>query len=192
MTQTKGLLRRVRYTRAAAQGMVVGLFVLGLACSKPAPQDSLAKEQPAQRSYLTPRYLDGAIDKLLEPLPKPVRLLSLTALHGVVVLQVQDFKDRREVVEYRVVDGGVSGPVAVELRGPGKLSDNLFRADAVDPHVASKVLTQVRAEFSEEVRKLVLTRNLPASMDIQFRVFLKTPAGDRIVTADKNGRLLGP
>jgi len=29
-------------------------------------------------------------------------------------------------------------------------------------------------------------------MDIQFRVFLKTATGDRVVVADKGGRLLGP
>lgn len=141
---------------------------------------------------LTPRYLGEAIDKLLTPLPKPVRVLSLTALNRVVVLQTRDPKDPRSVLEYRFSDNHVSGPVPVELKGPGKLSDNLFRIDSVDPHVAEKVLTSVRAEYSEEIRKLVLTRNLPSSMDIQFRVFLKTATGDRVVAADKSGHLLGP
>lgn len=191
MTQATGLFIRAAYI-PAAYVMSVGVLLGGFACSKTAPQDPLAIEQPARVSYLTPRYLDEAIDKLLEPLARPVRVLSLTALHGVVVLHVQDPKNPRQVVEYRLADNRVTGPVPVELKGPGKLADNLFRADALDAHVASKVLTQVRSEYSEDVRKLVLTRNLPTSMDIQFRVFLKTPAGDRIVTADKNGRLLGP
>lgn len=162
------------------------------ACSNGAAPNEAGTEVNSEHSYLTPRYLGEAIDQLVTPLPKPVRVLSLTALNRVVVLQARDAKDPRTVLEYRYSDGRISGPVPVELKGPGKLSDNLFRIDSVDPHIAERVLTSVRAEYSEEIRKLVLTRNLPSSMDIQFRVFLKTATGDRVVAADKGGHLLGP
>lgn len=143
-------------------------------------------------SYLTPRYLAEAIDGLFQPLPKPVRALSLTALNGVVVAQVQDHTDLTRVVEYRYSNGSVTGPNPVTLSGPGKLTENLFPLTALDPHVAEVVLNSVHNERSEPVRKLVLARNLPHSMDIQFRVFLQTPKGDQVITADKAGRLLGP
>lgn len=144
------------------------------------------------RSYLTPRFLAEAIDSLIQPLPQPVRLLSLTALHRQVIIQVQNAKELNKVDEYRYVKGNVTGPVPVKLMGKGKLRDNLFRLGTIDPHAAELVLTQVRAEYSEPIRKLTMIRNLPASMDIQFRVYLHTAAGDRIIAADKHGRLLGP
>jgi hypothetical protein len=143
-------------------------------------------------SYLTPRYFGEAVDGLFHPLPKPVRLLSLTSLHGVVVIQVQDHTDLTRVVEYRYSDGKVTGPNPVTVSGPGKLTENLFPLTAVDPHVAEQVLNSVRSERSEPIRKLLLARNLPHSMDIQFRVFLQTPKGDQVIAADKAGRLLGP
>lgn len=169
---------------------LVVVLACATACSNP-EQSSPANEQRAV-SYLTPRYLGEALDRLLQPLPKPVRALSLTALNGVVVVQVQDHTDLTRVVEYRYKDGSVTGPNPVTLSGPGKLTENLFPLTAVDPHVGETVLNQVRSERSEPVRKLVLARNLPQSMDIQFRVFLQTPKGDQIISADKAGRLIGP
>jgi hypothetical protein len=188
-----GSFSRTRYLKKVAQAAAAMCFVTALGCSSPKESPPIvAADENAEASYLTPRYLGEAIDQLIGPLAKPVRMLSLTALNRVVVIQVQGAEDRNSVLEYRLSDGKVSGPVPVELKGPGKLPDNLFRVDSFDPHVAEKVLTAVRIEYSEEVRKLVVTRNLPASMDIQFRVFLKTGTKDRIVAADKGGRLLGP
>lgn len=186
---TRSAFRR----RGVVRPLCVLLAALGCAACDRGGSSGLSSGQTAlDPSYLTPDNLNQAINQLLAPLPKPIRLLSLTALNGVVVLQVQDAKDPRSVQEYRFSRGSVTGPVPVELQGPGKLTDNLFRADSVDPHIAERVLTSVRAEHGDEIRKLVLTRNLPTSMDIQFRVFLKTPGGDRVIAADKNGRLLGP
>jgi hypothetical protein len=184
------LLSRYLWKVAPAATAVCLASLLG--CSNSAEPLVATGGDSAEFSYLTPRFLGEAIDKLINPLPKPVRLLNLTALNRVVVIQVQGTEDRNAVLEYRFSEGKVRGPVPVELKGPGKLADNLFRADSFDAHVAEKVLTAVRTEYSEEVRKLVVSRNLPASMDIQFRVFLKTGTKDRIVVADKGGRLIGP
>lgn len=178
--------------KRAARLLSMACFVALVGCNAPEPTPGSSQTAGPEHSYLTPRYLGEAIDKLLGPLPKPVRVLSLTALHRVVVVQVQSPQHRGSVLEYRFAEGNVTGPVPVELKGPGKLADNLFRVDSFDPHVAEMVLAAVRSEYSEEVRKLVISRNLPNSMDIQFRVFLKTTTGDRIVVADKGGRLLGP
>lgn len=188
----RGFVHGPDLLRKATQAAIAVCLASAPACSNSPSVVSTSSGVNSEASYLTPRYFGEAIDGLLGPLAKPVRLLSITALNRVVVLQVQSNDDRNLVLEYRFEGGKVRGPVPVELNGPGKLADNLFRVDSFDPHVAEKVLTTVRSEYSEEVRKLVVTRNLPASMDIQFRVFLKTGTGDRIVAADKNGRLLGP
>lgn len=187
-----GFLSLSRYLRKVARTMTVVGLAAAVGCSDATEPAVAVAGDRVESSYLTPRYLGEAIDRLINPLPKPVRLLNLTALNRVVVIQVQGADDRNAVLEYRFSEGKVSGPVPVELKGPGKLTDNLFRADSFAPHVAEKVLTAVRAEYSEEVRKLVVTRNLPASMDIRFRVFLKTGTTERVVVADKGGRLLGP
>lgn len=192
MTSSLGRVGLVQRILAPAHVLWLALILVGACENSREPPPNHSSDLTLEVSYLTPRYLDEAIDKLIEPLPRPARLLSLTALNRVVAIHVQDSKDPRVVLEYRYSNGQVTGPVNVELNGPGKLSDNLFRVDSVDPHVSAKVLTQIRSEYSEEIRKLVLTRNLPSSMDIQFRVFLKTDAGDRIIVADKGGRLLGP
>lgn len=188
-----GRLLAALHQQAAVRAAASLVLLTAFGCDR---SQEIHPNQSAQlsveTSYLTPRYLSEAINALIGPLPKPVRLLTLTALNRVVVLQVQNPKDPRTVIEYRYRDGSVTGPVHVELKGPGKLADNLYRIDSIDLHVAEKVLNQVHSEYSEEVRKLILTRNLPTSMDIQFRVFLKTNAGDRIIVADKTGRLLGP
>lgn len=189
-------LRRVTAPahRVGARLLATALACLTLASSVACEHSKEQSRETEQRavSYLTPRYLAEAIDGLFQPLPKPIRALSLTAIHGVVVAQVQDHTDLTRVVEYRYSNGTITGPNPVALSGPGKLTENLFPLAAVDPHVAEGVLNTVRNERSEPVRKLVLARNLPHSMDIQFRVFLQTPKGDQVITADKAGRLLGP
>jgi len=179
-------------------GICVVLVTSSVACDRttteasPLANATTGSAAPIQQSYLTPRFLAEAIDNLIQPLPQPVRLLSLVALHRQVIIQVQNARELNKVDEYRYVQGRVTGPVPVKLLGKGRLRDNLFRLGTVDPHVAEQVLTQTRAEYAEPIRKLTMIRNLPTSMDIQFRVYLHTPVGDRIIVADKHGRLLGP
>lgn len=153
------------------------------------------KKTPMKTSLLEPLRLGEALKTLIEPLPQPVRILSVKAYHQQVIVQVQDAEDATEVVEYRYRDGAVSGPTKVTLLGAGKLHDNLFPLQAANPQVASKVVDLVRNEYRNQgfkLKKLVMIRNLPRSRDIQFKVFLDGQGGVFFVKADKNGRLLGP
>ena len=154
--------------------------------------ESDASSNDAEASLLEPHRLSEALDRLIRPRKLPVRVLSIIAVPSQVVLQVQDIESPTGVYQYAFKGEGVLGPVPVKLMGEGKLRDNLFRLQSADPHVAETVLSTVSAQYTEPVRKIVMVRNLPTSMDIQFRVYLQTPSGDRIIAADKHGRILGP
>jgi hypothetical protein len=146
----------------------------------------------AADSLLVGKNLDRALKAVLSPLTPPVRLLSIVVLPSQLVLQVQNSTDRSQVQEFRYRNGKVEGPTPVKLLGKGNLKDNLFNLEAADPHVAKQVLSAVQAEYRDPVRKLVMIRNLPASLDIQFRTYLSAKHGDLVIAADKQGKLLGP
>jgi hypothetical protein len=135
-----------------------------------------------------------ALDALLAPLPKPLRILTITALPSIVVAQVQNTQSPNEVHQYQYThkDSRVEGPQKVKLLGKGALKDNLFRPPSAEPKMAEEALTNVTNQYKHPARKLVMIRNLPESMDIQFRVFLDTPSGELIIVTDKHGRVLGP
>lgn len=178
--------------------LLLGATVLPLLASCEGKTDVLRdriKNMPKTASLLDPARLGEALKALLDPLPQPLRILTVKALHEQVIVQVQDSKDPTEVLEYRYREGAVGGPTKVTLLGSGKLQDNLFPLQAANPQVASEVVKSVASEYQSQglkIRKLVMIRNLPRSRDIQFRVFLDGPNGVLFVKADKNGRLLGP
>jgi hypothetical protein len=167
-----------------------------LACDGAAP----AKSEPlattanvsAENSLLQGKNIDRALKATLGPLTPPIRLLSIVVLPSQLIVQVQNLSDQSQIHEFRYRDGKLEGPVPVKLLGKGSLKDNLFNLEAADPHMASQVLASVRAEYSAPIRKLVMIRNLPASLDIQFRAYLNGKDGDLVIAADKQGRLLGP
>jgi hypothetical protein len=146
----------------------------------------------AEDSLLQGKNVDRALKATLGPLTPPIRLLSIVVLPSQLILQVQNSADQSQINEFRYRDGKLEGPTPVKLLGKGNLKDNLFNLEAADPHMASQVLAAVHADYSAPVRKLVMIRNLPASLDIQFRAYLNGKDGDLVIAADKQGRLLGP
>jgi hypothetical protein len=157
----------------------------------------VTRKSPADRSsLLDPERLNEALKALIDPLPQPVRILTVTALHEQVIVQVQSSGDPTQVAEYRYLAAskGITGPTTVTLLGAGKLQDNLFPVQAANPQVAGQVLQTLQTEYAGKglkPKKLVMIRNLPRSRDIQFRVYLDSPDGVLLVNADKSGRLIG-
>lgn len=141
---------------------------------------------------LTEERLLPAFALLFADLPKPVRVLSVRATRRAVVAQVQNAADLTKVDEYRCKPAGCTGPVQVRLMGKGKLRDNLFPLRAIDLSRSPEVMVRVSQEHELPIEKLIVTRNLPQSMDIQFRVHLQSADRELIVAVDKNGRILGP
>jgi hypothetical protein len=159
--------------------------------TQPQPSPPKDPNTPEVRE-LEPGTISKALDHLLAPLPQPVRILSITALPSVVVLQVQNHANQAQVDQYGYRSGKVEGPEKVKLLGKGSLKDNLFRLRAADPRVADEVLDKVRKQHQHPITKLVMIRNLPESRDIQFRVYVDSPQGELVIAADKHGRILGP
>ena len=130
---------------------------------------------------------------LRNQLAAPIIALELRIFPDHVVLQAQDPKHPQSVIEYQYRSGRVSGPVPVELRGPGHLADNLFPlADADLTSVPGLVAEVVQKANSSRTRvsSVVLRRNLPLAMDLRFRVYVTTPERSAQVEADGNGKLV--
>ena len=89
--------------------------------------------------------------------------------------------------------GQVAGPVLVKLMGKGDLEDNLFPLATARLEAVPKLVKAApeKAQMPEaKVTRVLLRRNLPESMDIQFRVFLTDERRDAHVDADKDGQVL--
>jgi len=135
----------------------------------------------------------AALAEIKKQVPGPIHALSLLVYPDHLVLQAQDPTSPETALQYVFRDGAVSNPVPVKLLGTGKLSDNVFPLDAakVDaiPRLAREAKT--RANIPEgTVARILLRRNLPESMDIQFRVFVSSQRRDATFEADQTGRLL--
>lgn len=186
-----------RWRNRFASATLACSAALSCACDEPPTAGEVTKKPaPAHPSLLEPERLNEALKAIIDPLPQPVRILTITALHEQVIAQVQSSSDPTQVTEYRYLAAtkGIKGPTPVTLLGAGKLQDNLFPLQAANPQVAGQVLQTVQAEFAGKdlkPKKLVMIRNLPRSRDIQFRVYLDAPSGVLLVNADKNGRLIG-
>jgi len=89
----------------------------------------------------------------------------------------------------------VNEPLVVELRGAGKLKENLFPLDSVYlkaiPRLSSLAVEHVDPQDGK-VDSIVIRRNLPFSQDVRFRVFVKSPRRNGQLDANRFGHpLLG-
>lgn len=138
--------------------------------------------------------LGRALTLLTAPLAKPIRALRLSLYPDRIVLQVQDPAQPQAVQQYRFKAGQVQGPLAVKLEGPGELKDNLFPLHYASLKGIPALVQRAerRAALAEGRAVAVeLQRNLPASMDIRFRVEVNGPSGSRWIGARKDGKVLG-
>lgn len=157
-----------------------------------APPASAPSASIPRESFLQAAPLQRAVDAIFAPLAKPIRILSFSVSPTTVVAQVQRSEDRVTVDEYRYTGNGLRGPTRVTLLGKGKLKDNLFLLRAVDLSQTAALLARVQGEYPMPIRRLVLKRNLPQSMDIYFRVHVADGDDELIIACDKTGRMLGP
>lgn len=122
-----------------------------------------------------------------------IAALSLLVYPDHAVLQSVNPQSPKAVEQYVYRGGRVAGPVAVRLLGKGKLEDNLFPLQAVKlgniPDLVKAA--QAKVDMPEgKVTRVLLRRNLPESMDIQFRVLVTSQRRDAFVNADKDGNII--
>jgi hypothetical protein len=137
--------------------------------------------------------LRRGLELMLDPLPKPIRALSLRVYPDRVLLQVQDRNQPLAVQQYRFKGGAVEGPMQVKLTGPGALEDNLFLLQRADLNVIPRLAAPAerRAALTRgRATSITLQRNMPASMDVRFSIEVKGVDGKRLVEARKDGKIL--
>lgn len=185
-----------RALSAVIAGALAGALLVS-GCRK--PSSTPTRERPASSaevdapSLLTAGPLQRGLVALHKKLGKPIKALELLVYPDHLVLQVQNPEQPTQVLQYEYRDGKISKGIPVELQGSGKLSDNLFTLDDIHldavPQLARQAVQKVDPK-NGRVSYIILKRNLPFEMDVQYRVFVKSPLRDGYVDADKNGKLI--
>jgi hypothetical protein len=176
--------------------LVAVCALLAVGCNQRAIESWLSEGQAGASSgpsLYTDEPLGIAIADVKKKFPGPIQALSLLVYRDHMVLQAQDPVVNDRVLQFVYRAGAVEGPATVKLLGTGKLEDNLFPLDSAKVLAIPKLVkdAQARANIPEgSVARVLLKRNLPDAMDVQFRVFVTSQRRDAIVDADQNGKLL--
>ena len=149
---------------------------------------SLLEAEPLERAL-------GALTTALRRGEAEVQVLELRATAESLVLQVADPTAPGRVLQWEYSEGEVKQPALVELRGDGKLDENLFPLESVYlkaiPRLCSIAIGHVDPQDGH-VSRIVIRRNLPFSQDVRFRLFVDSPRRSRLLDANRFGHpLLG-
>jgi hypothetical protein len=176
--------------------LVAACALLAVGCNQRAIESWLSEGQAGATSgpsLYTDEPLANGLNEVKKKFPGPIQVLSLLVYRDHLVLQAQDPAMNERVLQYVYRSGAVEGPATVKLLGTGKLEDNLFPLDATKVLAVPKLVkdAQARANIPEgTVARVLLKRNLPDTMDVQFRVFVTSQRRDATVDADQAGKLL--
>jgi hypothetical protein len=181
--------------RSARRALLASIALACVACNQRAIESWLSQGEGAEPgpNLYTEASFAKALGELKKKAPSPVQILSLLVYPDHAVLQAEDPTARGKVLQYVYRSGAVSAPEVVKLLGTGKLEDNLFPLDAAKVEAIPRLArdAQAKANIPEgTVARVLLKRNLPESMDIQFRVFVTSQRRDAYLDADQNGTLL--
>lgn len=181
-------------TRRSRRGFVLALLLVASSgCNQRAIESWLSQSPSQEASLYSDPAFARAFAELKKRVPSPIEALSLLVYSDRLVLQARDPGARNNVLQYVCRNDTVSEPVPVKLIGTGKLDDNLFPLDAAKVDAIPKLVraAQAKANIPEgSVVRVLLKRNLPESMDIQFRVFVTSQRRDAYLDADQQGNLL--
>ncbi len=169
------------------------LALTAQSCKKQAPEQLQTSAATTGPSLLTERGLHQGMASLGLRIGAHPKLLEVVVYPDHIVVQAQDPKHLDQVLQYEYRTGDVAPPQRVALEGTGTLDDNLFSLDDIKldviPDLAKRAAEKVD-DKNGKVSSVLLKRNLPYEMDVQYRVFVKSPIKDGYVDADKNGKLL--
>lgn len=184
---------RRRLWRAAAALTVAALT----ACDKKTLDSWFPRNTPGavadEQSLFEPAPLAQGMSALRKRLKSPIQALSLLIYPDRLVLQARDPNEPTRIDEYVYEHGHISDPARVKLLGSGRLEHNVFSLDAADLNKVPALIEEARKEMrtpDSKITRVLLKRNLPESMDIQFRVFINSPRRDTHIDADKDGELI--
>lgn len=166
-----------------------------IACDRH-PEPAPAASSASRTTALTPRLLEpgalrAALGQVLAQAGPSPQVLELSMRPDRIILQARDRKQPTRVLQHEVRGDGLLPPTPVRLEGSGALEDNLFPLSdvALDalPEMMAQAVESVDPEHGK-VTHILLRRNLPHSMDVQFRVYVSSPTKDGIWDADQYGK----
>ena len=168
------------------------LLLLGCEASKEGPA-AVGSASASTVSLFSESELNKAVAQIEKTVPAPIEALQLVVHHDHLKLQVRDPKIRSKVVQYTYRNASLSGPVPVRLEGMGELGENLFPLKKVAlhklPKLAKKAIEHVDPAHGK-VSYAIIRRNLPFDEDVQFRIFVKSPAKDGYLDATEAGKVI--
>jgi succinyl-diaminopimelate desuccinylase len=172
------------------------LVVLGSVACDPAASGNDRRRSDAVAGQSEPNLLERArlapaLAEVEERFDAQARVLTIEADQARLVVQVEEPRGTGRLVQYEYRRGELQGPHAVEVRGSGELSHNLFALGSVKlsalPDLLGAAVDKVDPQDGR-VRGLVIRRNLPDSEEIRVRVFVDSPRRDGYLDADAEGR----
>lgn len=169
-----------------------------LAGCDPKTREALGEVKPtppeAGPSLLTEKALKKGLAALRRRVGESPLVLKLVVFPNRIVLQARNGENAEHIDQhvYRR-DGTLGEPVPVKLKGPGKLEDNLFplrdaKLDAI-PKLVDEAIAASGVEDGK-VGRVVLKRDLPKKVDIEFQVHISGPRKDAVLQADAEGNLI--
>jgi hypothetical protein len=181
--------------RATARVAAIALSLLSASCNERAIESWLSEEPTASSgpSLYSDDAFSHAVTELKKRLPTPIQVLSLLVYSDHAVIQVMDPMHHGKALQYVYRAGTLSDGVVVKLLGKGKLADNVFPLEAAKVSAVPRLVreAQAKAKMPEgTVARVLLKRNLPESMDIQFRVFVTSQRRDAFFDANQDGVLI--
>ena len=157
--------------------------------SEVAPETSRAKVEP---NLFESRGVARAFRDVRERLGPNALVLSIEIFPARLLIQVAN-KGRDGAVAYEWNRDQLRGPLPVELRGTGTLSNNVFPLSAVElasvPEFARTARARIDAEHGQ-VERVLIRRNLPIDDGVVMRAYVTSPIRSGQLDADASGRIL--
>ena len=120
--------------------------------------------------------------------------LSVLFYSDHAVLQLRSPEDTQRVDQYIYRGGALGAPRRVTLMGTGQLDDNVFplALDQLHPPTEAVTGAPALAHVPEgRVTRVLLSRDLPRSMKVRFRVFVSSERRNGHIDVDAEGSTLG-
>jgi hypothetical protein len=108
-------------------------------------EDSVNRKGGDSKSMFHAARLETGLDKVRAKVGNDGQLLSLDVFPGYLVVNAATGSENKGRT-FRIQDDGDVQELPVNLVGPGKLKDNVFPIDKIDPKVVEKVATQTAAK----------------------------------------------
>lgn len=127
-------------------GALAGAYfgVKGVITAKHA-EDSVNRKGGDSKSMFHADRLEAGLDKVRAKVGNDGQLLSLDVFPGYLVVDAAAGSEDKGR-SFRIQEDGKVQELPVNLVGPGKLKDNVFPIDKVDPKVVQKVAEQTAAK----------------------------------------------